>query len=227
MDQTKITIKIHAPMLVAFERDLDQLCLKRDAFLNHAIRLEIASLAEELKGKRQSTKARRHVAGCLKRMGTRTLNVVVDKDVAAALNQVIDSTNTVRDAFMNRLVMFLRSSTKLLEYLELPSMVVRSNFQSSYEEMPTSPLKAMDSVFSDPFYYLRLAAEERFETGLYLLPLPDQYTGFTCYLPDHQVPGTPENKAFKAEIEQSLAELTLFEGEAFAAHATPQKREGE
>ena len=118
MEETKITVKLYsalAPTAVAGQ--LEGLFLKRDAFLNHMIRIETPRLAEEMEGFSVSPKARRYIAGELKRMGVVPINVVVDKDVAAALNDVVDHTNMVRDAFMNRLILFLRSSEAILKRL--------------------------------------------------------------------------------------------------------------
>ena len=103
MSQTKITVKIYEPLLRDFDRQLDKLFIKRDAFLNAMIQEEIRYLANDMEGKRLTLSAKRYIAGELKRMGTTPVNVVVDKATADALNSVVDSSNLVRDAFMNRL----------------------------------------------------------------------------------------------------------------------------
>lgn len=110
MNQTKMTVKIYEPLFKSFDDQMNRLCIKRDAFLNHMIKRETPNLAKELDGRRLSPSARRYISGSLKRMGTRTVNVVVDKETAEALNAVVDASNIVRDAFINRLIMFLRSS---------------------------------------------------------------------------------------------------------------------
>lgn len=205
MNQTKITVKIYEPLLRDLDKQLDALFIKRDAFLNHMIQLETDYLANEMAGKRLSTRARKYISGELKRLGTHTVNVVVDKTTAEKLNAIVDEANLVRDAFVNRLIMFLRSSDSLLSYLDLPKYIVHSEFDSSYEEMPTSPLKAIESVFSDPLYYLRIAIDERYQTGLYLLDLTHpKFVGFSCYLGEDQIPGTEEYLQAQKESEESL-----------------------
>jgi len=209
MNETKLTAGIYTPLLVSFKRQLNELCLKRDAFLNHMIRIETPRLAEEMSGLRQSKQARQFISRGLKSLGKETVNIVVDQDVADALNMVVLESNMVRDAFLNRLIMFLRSSDELLSTLDLPKLILRSEFKSIYEDMPTSPMGTLNSVFSDPLYYLRLAIEERYETGIYQLELPENLLPFSCYLPDSSVPETPEYEADLEESDRLLNELEL------------------
>ncbi len=216
MKPTKITVKIYEPLFKSFDDQIGRLSIKRDAFLNHMIMIETPHLARELNGRRISVKARRYISGELKRMGTRTVNIVVDKDVADALNAVVDASNIVRDAFINRLVMFLRSSDAVLTFFDLPKVINGSEFDDWYESMPTSPIKAIEAVFDDPLHYLRLASEERFDMGLYLLDLPERFAGFTCYLNDTFVPGTAEYKEFMESSDLALRTLLeSVENEAF------------
>jgi len=215
MAKTKITVKIVASMLRTFDTQLDKLHIKRDAFFNSMLLGEIPNLERDLKGKRLSAQAKRHIASALKRLGTKQVNVSIDHATAKALKAVVAKRNIVRDAFINRLIMFLRSSDVVLKYLELPQFVNSSSFEGHVEPMPTSPLKAIESVHSDPLYYLRVAAEERFGSGLYLIDLPMTYTGLACYLDDSEIPGTNEWERAQKESDQLVRELEALESEAF------------
>lgn len=222
MDTTKITLSIYSGLLNKFNDDLRSLHIKRDAFLNAMIKIETPHLAYELAGRRQSSKAKQHVSGSLKRLGTSTINVVVDKSTAAALNEVVEAGNIVRDAFMNRLIMFLRSSDRNLAYLDLPTHITGSHFENYVEPMPTSPIEAMKVVAADPLYYVRTAIEERFGCGIYTLELSDKLDGFTCYLPDDLMPG-PEQRRIGEEL---LAQLMNLDLETLEATAFAGKKEG-
>ena len=224
MNQTKITVKLHSNLLKAFDRDIDRLLLKRDAFLNYLIKTEVPYLAEEMEGRQLSTAARRYIAGELKRMGTTQVNVVVEKETAEALNAVVDRSNMVRDAFMNRVLFFLRSSDLFLQYLDLPLAVVGEEFHNLVEQMPTSPIRAMQAVLDDPFYYLRIGARERHDSGLYLLSLPQKLIGFTCFLDDAFVPGTDGHKAMQKEVERMIKEIDALESDAFAQPPVKTKK---
>lgn len=215
MDQTKITVKIYEPLLRDFDRQLDALFIKRDAFLNNMIKMEVQHLAADMEGKRMSTSAKRYVAGELKRLGTVQVNITVDKSTADDLNSVVEVSNIVRDAFINRLIMLLRSSHQLLTYLELPEFITGSAYDSYVEPMPTSPLKAIEAVHSDPLFYLRVGCQERHQTGLYLLDLPPKLAGFACYLEDALVPGTDAHSQRQRDVDAMLEELAVLESDVF------------
>ncbi len=214
MATTKITAKIYKPLWTNFMKQAEALFLKRDAFLNHMIRIETPHLAREVKDKRLSTKARRYLAGELKRMGTESVNIVVDQETADALREVVDSANLVRDGFINRLLLWLRSSDALLRSFDMPTTL---DGLKGLEGMPVSPLKAMEAVRDDPLYYIRSQLETEDWGGLYTLYIRPPLTGLSCYLDDEEVPGTV---AFK-ENEREMAD---FLGEAEAqAFGQPSK----
>lgn len=182
MGQTKITVKVHKGLLAKFNQDIDRIFLKRDAYLNQLIRIETPRLAEDLAGKRLSSKAKHYIAGRLKRMDIHPVNVVVDQDVADALNVVVQEANIVRDAFTNRLLWFLQASDVILNYLNLPRFINYSEFERSIPEaMPTAPMAVMRAIQSDPLHYLHVGCEDRHATGLYLLDVPDEFTGFLTW----------------------------------------------
>ncbi len=222
MDHTKITVKIYEPLLRDFDRQINSLFIKRDAFLNAMIKEEVQHLANDMDGKRLTLKAKRYISGQLKRLGTVQVNVVVEKSTADALNAVVGTSNLVRDAFINRLIMLLRSSSPLLKHFDLPEFITGSAFESYVEPMPTSPLQAIESVNSDPLFYLRVACAERHNTGLYLIELPLKLAGFACYLDDIEVPGTEAYAESQLNTDILLDELTNLEADAFQTQALSQ-----
>jgi len=192
---TKLTAKLHAPMYNAFDRQLSEALLRRDAFLDRMICQEIPHLRKELDGKRLSTEANRYISHCLKGLGgknaapLRQVSIAVRHDTAEALRAVVEEHNLVRDAFLNRLIVLLRSSDKFLVAMGLPRRV-KWNRHDGTQGMATSPLCAIEETISDPFYYLRAACEAQYECGLNLVEFPVELIGLYCYLPDDQVPGT-------------------------------------
>lgn len=100
-------------------------------------------------------------------------------------------------------------------YLELPEVITGSAFESSVDPMPTSPMKAIEAVHSDPLFYLRVAAEERHGTGLYLIDLPLKLAGFACYLDESRVPGTEAYEQAQRDLQAMLDELINLEADAF------------
>jgi len=216
---TKITVKIWDKQLHVFDRQIEQLFIKRDAFLNHMIKVETPNLAKDLDGRCLSSVANRYIAGELKRLGTKQVNIVVEKSTADALNELVAATSIVRDAFVNRLLLLLRAPDSLLRFWELPLRV--ADCESS-DFVPTSPLNAMKAVYEDPLAYLREAAADRHKVGLYTAWLPPKLLGLECFIEDERVPGTePYEKQRKgmAELTDALAsiETAAFQSTQFSA----------
>lgn len=221
---TKITAKLYAPMFQAFDKQLSQALLRRDAFLDRMIAVEIEHLREDLAGKKLSAKAKRYISQSLKNMGNRgtpplrQVSISVSHKTANSLAEAVKTHNLVRDSFLNWIIALLRSSDVLLDYFGLPTRI--SSFRrDGTEDMPTSPLRGIDEIQCDPFYYLRHACESINGCGLYALELPKQLHGFSCYLPDEDVPNTPENEEMKLMQERWLKDLGDF-GKGISPMAT-------
>jgi len=191
MQKTKITVKVSETLLKSFNQKLEDCFIKRDAFLNHMIKLETEHLAKDLKGLRMSNPARRYISGELQRLGTKTINVVVDKETAEKLNSIINESNMVRDSFINRLILLLNASDSLLEALDLPTEINDRSLLNS-GSMSTSPMNGISTIVYDPLFYLRIAIEEEHEKRLYKFELPNVLVGMTCFIDDINVPGTQD-----------------------------------
>lgn len=208
---TKLSAHFYEPMYAAFNQQMASALLRRDAFLDKVIAIEIPHLREELQGNRMSDKARLHISRELKRLGgnqappLRQVSLSIRHSTAEALREVVKEHNLVRDAFLNLLITLLRSSDTILDHLDLPKRVgaVRGT-----EDMPTSPLRAIEEAQADPLYYLRAGCEARHGCGLYKLPLPTGLQAFSCYLPDDQVPDTPAYKE-RLEAERLILSVNL------------------
>jgi hypothetical protein len=222
MNERKITVKIQTGLLKNFERDMRDRFLKRDAFLNQIVNVEVGYLLAELKDKKMSPFAKRYVAGCLKRMGTTPVNIVIDREVADRLDEAVENSNMVRDSFFNYLLICLRSTDNFLKYFELPEYCNSSTFNAVLPPISVSPLRVLSEVMCDPFLYLRQAVQERYEEGLYTMYLPEQFHGFSCYLPDIHVPGTEANIDWMAEMDEVLSGLDFdqLDKEAFSKKGT-------
>lgn len=208
MEETKITTKIYLPMLESFNSQISKMHIKRDSYLNAMIKAELPYLKSDMRGKVLSTKAKKYIAGSLKRMGIHNVNIVVEREVADKLNKIVSDSNLVRDAFINRLILLLRSRESFLEKIGLPTRINTNAYKSMMWDLPTSPLRAIEEVMTDPLHYLRIASEEMDGLGLYERPLPHHMIGFSCYLDDVHVPGTAESEDFLADLD---LKLNIFE----------------
>ena len=218
-EMTKMTVKFHGPMWDSFDTKIRRLPVKRNPFLNQVIKKETPRLARAMVGKKLSSKANRWISVQLNSMDIKTVSIDVEKDVAHNLNNTIAETHMVRDAFLNRLVAFLRSSDSLLDYFQIPRTEdgsIGKTYGSDLDK-PTSPLTTLETTFDDPLWYLHEAIREVHAESLYLLDFPSpKLDGFACWLSDAQVPGTRESRRQQREVEDIMKSLGVFEAEAFA-----------
>ena len=192
---TKLTARLYAPLYADFDKQMSAALLRRDAFLDQVIAGEIPHIRDDLAGKRQSNAARQYVAGLLKSLGGKSapplkqMSITVRHSTAEALRSVVEDHNLVRDSLINWIVVLLRSNDSVLDELDLPTRVSWSR-RDGTQDMPTSPLKAIEETQLDPFYYLRAASHERHGVGLYGMGLPMRFWAFSCHLNDEWVPTT-------------------------------------
>lgn len=205
MPKTAISFKVPTQLWEAFKAQTDSLFLSRAPFLDYVVQRELVNLEVELEGLQQSTRAKRYIAGILKRQDLTSVNIEVQPATAEALREATTDHNIGRDAFMSRLIIFLRSTDALLRYLEVPLTVQRRGLGSSLEDMPTSPLGAMAAVRDDPLFYVRAHVEDIYGCGIYRAPLPPSADWAACYLPDELVPNTPANRRRLKEEAEFLA----------------------
>ncbi len=193
MATTRTTFKVCEPLWQHFTQQTEALFLKRDAFLNHMIRLEIPRLEQELEGRKElSEKARRYLAGELKRLDGQPKTVVIEQETADDLDKVVKRMNLFRDGFINRLIVWLRSSDVLLQKLQIPTTLDELGESNGGEPngMPVSPLGAIEAVRNDPFTYIREYLKPAGSGGVYTVHFPEELIGLSCYLDDEQIPDT-------------------------------------
>lgn len=206
-------MKVFAALLQDFDHRLRVLHIKRDAFLDQVIRSELPHLEKDLNDKRLTPKARRYIARTLKRMGTCQINIVVDKTTAETLKEIVVKSNIVRDAFVNRIIFFLRASEQLLEHLGVSSMARRPR---PAPHTAIGVLDAMAALNADPLSPLRQAVEQRGGAGLYLLKLPEACSAFACWLEDSEIPDTASFANARWGTQVTLNEIESFEDMAFS-----------
>ncbi len=186
MEMRKISVRVGDKLMGSFQAQLDALHVKRDAYLDHIISGEVVYLRAELAGKKLSRKGRRYIARDVMRTG-KLFNLTIRKTTADALDSVVEESNMVRDAFLNRLIVMLRCGETLRSIWNVPRTMDGPVFRGT-QGMPVSPLEAMEELRADPLYYLRTFMKEHHNEGLYTTAgLPP---AFCCYLDDLAIPGT-------------------------------------
>jgi len=216
MSKVTVSFKVPPKLWENFRQQSDDLFLSRAPFLNYMLRQELSRLEEELRGLRQSLRAKRHISGRLKVTGPTPVSIEVDGEVAATLRRVVKQHNMVRDAFICRLLVFLRSTDTLLTWLEVPKAALGGRRSGGLADMPTSPLRAMEAVRDDPMYYVRNHVEDVQGCGIYRVALPPGAEWASCYLPDDEVPTTG---AFRRRQKDLNLMLSLLEPETVSSRA--------
>lgn len=219
MATQKISFRVPPGLWEKFAAQASELFLNRAPFLNYAIGREVPELVRDLGGRRLSVAAKRYISGQLKKQGPKSVNIEIEEATAAALNVAVRQGNLVRDAFLCRLLIFLRSTDTLLAHLEVPRDV-RDRSAIGLEPMPSSPMKAMEVVRDDPLFYVRHHVEHNWNCGIYLVQLPRALDWASCFLEDKDVRGT---RAFKEEQRISAELYDAMERDAFVNAPAPEK----
>ena len=192
---------------------------------------ELDTLKRGLHGRKNSSAARRHITSELKRLGTKTINVVVDKEVAEKLNKIVKDHNLARDAFINRLLLLLSFPDKALAGMfDIDLNPNTTEVHGANIEMrPKGFRDALSNLFNDPNLFVQeelvlnsseygVAPEGNIYTkklkkiGIRGIDEKGRFLiGLSCYLDDSNVPGTDAWKKKQDEVKQELKALEDFD----------------
>ncbi|MCA3104260.1 MAG: hypothetical protein ING98_20510 [Rhodocyclaceae bacterium] len=201
-ERNKTSVKFCSPVFTRFEKSIQSMPINRDGLIDTLIADQIPYLRNDLAGKKLSRSANRYISARLKRLGLdNPRTIALQPATAEALRKVVKDHGLVRDAFLNAVLFFFTADNKALRALGLPAS---TSDRSLNQAVPFSaaPMTALLELFGDPFHYLRIGCEANHGTGLYAMSLPDQILGFSCYLPDSEVPATDAWEAQRAEQEE-------------------------
>lgn len=172
MQTTKLTFNVFKPFNKKFNDAIKALFFKRDSFVDHLISSELEHLERALTGKRNSEKAKRYInEGRDKKRTSTPLTVVVNKSTAERLRVIVKKHNISRDAFINRIFLFMILTETGLERLEIPAKIDSKMIPSvAIDSASTSPFRHLQEAIINPFFYIRVALQEAQE-DLYLTDL--------------------------------------------------------
>lgn len=187
---SSISFRVPSRLWNSFKDQTDNLFLARAPFLDHVLSVELPHLADDLAGKKLNTRTKRYIANQLTKNDPTSVTIDVRAETARKLREVVGEHNIVRDAFVCRLLIFLRAHNALLKHLEVSYYANNWGIRGYLEEMPASPLKAMEAVRDDPLFYIREHLLERHNLHIYTVELWPEVDWSACYLPAERVPGT-------------------------------------
>ncbi len=146
--RSKITVKIHAPILDALNARTDAACLRRDALINRTLEVELPRIVVEIPY-RNSPRARRYIEARLKTLFAsgdepRQISLSLEPKVATLLESVCDDLNLPRETLLNRMLMLLGSTGDFIDqhfYNFTPRPLSPAEFEANWQEVDLTPWK--------------------------------------------------------------------------------------
>jgi hypothetical protein len=188
-NKTKVLVNVYKPLVDIVKLRFDKACLKRDAYLDKALRIEAGFLRDEVPMP-NSEMAKKFIVDNLKQLKPKQpLNLLLSKETAELLNDVCDKKNIPRDAFINRFLLLLTASDSVLKALfsdEAEAVLLEGGDFYGPEEVFYIRSNVIDTieefVSTTPFFWLRAGFENSYTTlSCYpfkrnaLCSLPDEY----------------------------------------------------
>ena len=206
----KITFRVPVTLWASFTVQTQKLFINRGPFLDHMLAIELPYVTRDLGDYKMSAKARRYISGLLAHKSPQIINIELQDSTAQLLNDIVEKHSLLRDALLCRLIIFLRGSDTLFNYLDMPKDVTK--FGARVDSLSTSPMKAIEEIYVDPLFYVRVhLSEEDWKCGIYNCQLSKKLDWSACYLADEDVPGTKENKLRENEIKDLADEFSRDE----------------
>ena len=115
-NKTKVLVNVYEPVIAIMKHKLDAACLKRDAYLDKALKSEAGFLREEVTTP-NSDKAKNYIADNLKQLKLKPLNLLLSTETVELMNEVCKEKNIPRDAFINRAFLLLIASDTVIDVL--------------------------------------------------------------------------------------------------------------
>lgn len=152
----KITVKIWRPVLDKLESKLDAACLRRDAFLEKVLSIEVNHMDEEV-AISNSPASIGYVQECLDKLDRKPISLSLSPVLITKIGEVCERKRIVRDAFFNRFFLVLVASKNLIDHLYFPSTDWRRDLWGQVKEDHTFIFDWFEPMPSptNPFWAIR------------------------------------------------------------------------
>ena len=108
-----ISVSVYEPLIDLLKRRMDAACLKRDSYLDRALRVEAEFLKNEI-ATPNSDKAKNYIFTQLKKLKLKQINLSLSQETIDAINSACEEKNISRDVFINRFLLLLTASDEVL-----------------------------------------------------------------------------------------------------------------
>ena len=134
------------------------------------------------------------------------VNMVVGDEIAERLDHRIEASRICRDAFFNRLLLFLVGSPSVLKHITLPAAddEEQSTIDLQDRPVPISPMGAIRNLMRDPLGDLHDLARRHWKRSLWEVPFPVEWHGMSCWIEPHNVPGTRDARELEKAVERLM-----------------------
>jgi len=112
----KISVKIWRPIIVKLEAKIETACLRRDAYLNKVLEVELDWLDREVSVP-NSQKSYDYVSDQLDQFDRKLVSLALPSELTSRLNEICSRKRIVRDAFFNRLFLLLAAPPATVDAL--------------------------------------------------------------------------------------------------------------
>lgn len=250
-NKTKVLVNVYEPLIAIMKHKMDAACLKRDAYLDKALRFEAELLRKEIETP-NSDRAKAYIADNLKQLRLKPLNLLLSQKTVELINEVCKEKNVPRDAFINRFCLLLIASNTVLATLfsdkgdeilcpfeeglngfsmgDLVDIFDRDNILDSIEDLLNiSPFFRLRYIFDE---YGKLYCSAFKKNVLNTLPneyaflKTDNMLGFNTFMTDDEVSEQEAlDKTISAKVE--IDKLLAFAKKEKLARPTKTKLTGE
>lgn len=228
--QRTMMVSVWEPLLERLKKKLDSACLRRDQYLDRVLSWESQALLTDVP-RSNSNEARAYIAKSLGLLPRKPVNFKLGATTIEQLNAACAARNVPRDAFVNRILLFLVAKDALFKKLieidwdwAREQVMDKGDIQEFGWGMLNGSLSAVsDIVSSDPFWFVRRCMEmdhgsESYQ-GLHDVRIPknvlgelaESAIGFNCYLHDVQIEGGRSRNAVDSSsnlLDELLGETT-------------------
>jgi len=206
--KTKVLVNAYEPLLDTVRYKFDRACLKRDAYLDKALRIEAELLKSEVNTP-NSDKAKSYIVEKFKKLALKPLNLMLSVETVSLINDVCKEKNIPRDSFINRFLLLLTASDSLLEAIfdDEKDVLLEGSDYYGPEEVFYIRANVIDTIeeftSTSPLFWLRSGFEEYSSTSLScyvikrrsLFSLSDEYKflktdnafGFNVFISDDDI----------------------------------------
>jgi hypothetical protein len=125
-NKTKVLVNVYEPLIDIMKTKMDAACLKRDAYLDKALRCESSFLQEMPIS--NSDKAKNYITENLRQLKLKPLNLLLSTETIDLMNTVCKEKNVPRDAFINRVFLLMIANDTILDTLFLKFIKERVPF---------------------------------------------------------------------------------------------------